>query len=191
MTRALKEWHVVSEAIARGDQVITLRKGGIGEKEFAVAATTFWLYPTWEHQTALEVERAWHGELARSNRERPTGETIPLRCHCSVEGAWEVTDEATLASVAPFHLWTSLYAQERLAWRPTQPLTVLLLRASALVDPFPLPASEAYGGCRSWIDLDVAPDNGLLIPSLTDDAFSLHADRVRHELGAATVAGQT
>ena len=29
VTLALKEWHVVVEAIARGDQVVTLRKGGI------------------------------------------------------------------------------------------------------------------------------------------------------------------
>ena len=49
--RGSPEWHVVVEAIARGDQVLTIRKGGIHEKPFAVAGTQFWLYPTWEHSS--------------------------------------------------------------------------------------------------------------------------------------------
>ena len=53
---ALKEWHVVSEAIARGDQVLTIRKGGIREKEFAVEGAQFWLFPTWEHENAGELQ---------------------------------------------------------------------------------------------------------------------------------------
>lgn len=189
MTLALKEWHVVAEAIARGDQVLTIRKGGIGEKAFAVAGSAFWLYPNWEHQQAAEVKRAWHGELARSNRERPTDGKIPIRCHCTVEAAWEVTEAEPLAALAGWHLWTPAYAESRLKWRPTKPLTVLLLRAAALIEPFPLTPDEAYGGCKSWIELAEEPPADRLIPALTDHAFGLRADAVREALGEPAGVG--
>jgi hypothetical protein len=189
VTLALKEWHVVVEAIARGDQVLTIRKGGIGEKAFAVAGSAFWLYPNWEHQQAPEVKRAWHGELARSNRERPTDGTIPLRCHCTVDAAWEVSDGDQLAALDGWHLWTRAYAESRLKWRPTKPLTVLLLRAAALIDPFPLRADEAYGGCKSWIELLEEPAAEALIPALTDVAFDMRSAAVHEALGAPAVVG--
>ena len=179
---------MVAEAIARGDQVITLRKGGIGEKAFAVDDATFWLYPTWEHQSDAEVKRAWRGELARSNRERRADGRLPIRCRCTVAGAWEVTDGATLDALDDLHLWSRSYVEARLGWRPTKPLTALLLRASALVEPYLLEPAESYGGCRSWIELESTPEAADLIESLTDDAFALHADRVRAVLGAPTLA---
>jgi hypothetical protein len=183
VTLALKEWHVVAEAIARGDQVLTLRKGGIGETEFAVAGSAFWLCPNWEQQPA-EVKRQWHGELARSNRERPTDGTLPVRCHCTVEAAWELTSADQLSALDTWHLWTPAYAESRLEWRPTKPLTVLLLRAAALIEPFPLQPDEAYGGCKSWIELLEEPPTEQLIPALTDTAFDMRSIAVHEALGA-------
>src|SRR5690348_14361772 len=43
---ALKEWAAVIDAMERGRQVITLRKGGIREKAFLVEAANFYLLPT-------------------------------------------------------------------------------------------------------------------------------------------------
>ena len=189
MTLALKEWHVVVEAIARGDQVLTLRKGGIGEKAFAVAGSAFWLYPNWEHQQAAEVKRAWHGELARSNRERPTDGAIPIRCRCTVEAAWELTDGDHVDALDGWHLWTKAYAESRLKWRPTKPLTVLLLRAEALIEPFPLQPDEAYAGCKAWVELAEEPPAGELIPALTETAFEMRSAAVHEALGAPAGVG--
>ena len=49
---ALKEWAVTCQALARGEQVLLLRKGGIHEdsKDFRVIHREFLLYPTYEHQ---------------------------------------------------------------------------------------------------------------------------------------------
>lgn len=185
---ALKEWHVVSEAIARGDQVLTIRKGGIREKEFAVEGAQFWLFPTWEHQNAGELKRAWHGELSRSQREQRSDGRIPVRARCTVVEAWELTDATPLAALDRFHPWTEDYAVQRLRWRPTKPLVVLLLRAEALIEPFVLPPSDAYGGCRSWVDLAEEPPAGELLPSLTDEAFELFAGAVRDALADAGIA---
>jgi hypothetical protein len=180
---ALKEWHVACEAIARGDQVLTLRKGGIREKAFAVRESAFWLFPTWEHQNAEETKRAWRGELTRSQRERRADGRIPLRCRCTVVDAWELDDPERLAGLDELHLWTRAYMERRLGWRPRKPLTVLLLRAAALLDSVLLEPSADYGGCRSWIDLGAEPPTEGLIPSLTDDAFALRERAVRAALG--------
>ena len=182
MTLALKEWHVVAEAIARGDQVITIRKGGIREKDFAVERADPWLYPTWEHETADQVKPAWEDELGRSHAARPADGRIPIRCRCTVVEAWELTESAPLESLSDLHLWTASSVEERLRWRPRKPLRVLLLRASALVEPLLLDPSPAYGGCRSWLELEREPDADLLVPSLTDDAFERAADDVRSRL---------
>lgn len=189
MTLALQEWHVVVEAIARGDQVLTLRNGGIGEKSFAVAGTAFWLYPNWEHQQATEVKRQWHGELARSNRERPTDGHIPIRCRCTVEAAWELTDADQLAALDGWHLWTPAYAESRFTWRATQPLTVLLLKAASLIEMFPLEPDEAYAGCKSWVELAEDPPTHDLIPALTDTAFEMRSVAVHEALGAPAGVG--
>ncbi len=187
MTLALKEWHVAGEAIGRGDQVLTLRKGGIREKAFAIPGSSFWLYPTWEHQRAEDVKRAWHGELARSNRDRRVDARIPVRCHCELVAAWEVADPAVLDEIDRWHLWTPRYIAERLSWRPGRPLTVLLVRASALLEPALLAPADAYEGCRSWVDLEEEPA-GTTFPSLTDEAFAVRQAMIEAALGAPTAA---
>ena len=179
MTLALKEWHVASEAIARGDQVLTIRKGGIREKDFLVEGSSFWLFPTWEHETADQVKPAWRHELARSRAARPADGRVPVRTHCVVEDAWELSDPEPLAALHELHLWTPAYVEERLRWRPRKPLRVLLLRASALVEPVLLEPSPDHAGCRSWLEIDLSAPVGELVPALTDDAFDRFAERVR------------
>ncbi len=182
MTPALKEWHVVAEAIARGDQVITIRKGGIREKDFAVEGTEPWLFPTWAHETADQVKPEWCRALERSQAARPADGRIPVRCRCTVVEAWELTESRPLEALADLHGWTATYVEERLRWRPRKPLRVLLLRAAALASPLHLDPSEAYEGCRSWVKLAREPDPALLVPSLTDEAFEWAADEVRSRL---------
>ncbi|MGI8550821.1 MAG: DUF1802 family protein, partial [Dehalococcoidia bacterium] len=45
---ALKEWAAVIDALQRGEQIVTLRKGGIREKAFLVEGRSFFLLPTFE-----------------------------------------------------------------------------------------------------------------------------------------------
>jgi hypothetical protein len=182
VTHALKEWHVVAEAIARGDQVLTIRKGGIREKDFLVEGTRPWLFPTWEHETADQVKPAWRAALERSRAERPPDGRIPVRCRCTVVEAWELTELEPLEALADLHAWTAAYVEERLRWRPRKPLRVLLLRASALVEAVLLDPAPAYEGCRSWVELESEPDAAGLVPALTDEAFERVAEDVRSRL---------
>jgi len=184
---ALKEWHVVTEAIARGDQVLTIRKGGIREKAFHLRGSSFWLFPSWEHEAPEETKRVWHAELSHSLGARPSAAIVPVRARATVVDAYEVSDPDAVASLDRFHLWTPAYVVERLRWRPTKPLSVLVLRAEAMVEPAELPLLERYGGCRSWVELEADPVDGTLISALTDTAFELFRTGVRDALAECGV----
>lgn len=184
---ALKEWHVVTEAMARGDQVLTIRKGGIREKAFHLEGSSFWLFPSWEHEAPGETKRAWHADLSHSLGARPTDGTVPLRARATVVDAYEISDHAALAALDGFHLWTPAYVEERLKWRPTKPLSVLVLRAEAMVEPLSLPLLPSYGGCTSWVELESSPVGGPLLASLTETAFDLFRTAVREALAQCGV----
>lgn len=193
MALALKEWHVVSEAIARGDQVLTVRKGGIREKAFGVEGGSFWLFPNWEHQAAAAVKPAWHGELARSDAERPAPDVVPLRARCDVVRTWELdagdrsTAERMLTALDRFHLWTTATLVERLVWRPTKPLVVLLVRAFALPEPAAIARTEEHGGCRSWVEVPDDLPAASLLPSLEEEAFARWSGAVERALEEAAL----
>ena len=55
MPIAFKEWSVTVRALAEGEQLVTLRKGGIREdnKHFELEHEQFFLYPTFDHQPAV------------------------------------------------------------------------------------------------------------------------------------------
>src|ERR671929_215941 len=74
MPIAFKEWAVTVRALAEGEQLVTLRKGGIREenKHFEVEYDRFFLYPTFDHQRNDLVRESHHPELRRGAfRDRP------------------------------------------------------------------------------------------------------------------------
>ena len=68
MPIAFKEWAVTVRALAEGEQLITLRKGGIREpgKAFRLAHERFFLYPTFDHQAGDLVRESHQPELRRA-----------------------------------------------------------------------------------------------------------------------------
>ena len=71
MPIALKEWAVTVRALAEGEQLLTLRKGGIREenKHFELDHERFFLYPTFDHQRNNLVRESHHPELRRALEE--------------------------------------------------------------------------------------------------------------------------
>ena len=65
MPIAFKEWAVTVRALAEGEQLLTLRKGGIREpdKHFKLDYERFFLYPTFDHQCADLVRESHRPEL--------------------------------------------------------------------------------------------------------------------------------
>ena len=71
MPVAFKEWAVTVRALAEGEQLLTLRKGGIREenKHFELEHDRFFLYPTFDHQRNNLVRQSHHPELRRALEE--------------------------------------------------------------------------------------------------------------------------
>src|SRR3984957_19043649 len=71
MPIAFKEWAVTVRALAEGEQLITLRKGGIREpgKPIRLAHERFFLYPTFDHQAGDLVRESHQPELRRALEE--------------------------------------------------------------------------------------------------------------------------
>src|ERR1044072_4154050 len=70
MPIALKEWAVTVRALAEGEQLLPLRKGGLGEMRSAdLEHDRFFLYPTFEHQRNDVVRASHQPELRRAIEE--------------------------------------------------------------------------------------------------------------------------
>jgi hypothetical protein len=100
-----------------------------------------------------------------------------------VAGAWTITDRRALDGLAPFHVWTTDYAEKRLAWKRRHPLHVLLLRTYRIPRPVTVRVRDDYLGCRSWLEITRdLPFEGT--PVLSDEEF----DRASEEIAGIAEA---
>lgn len=208
MPIALKEWAVTVRALAEGEQLVTLRKGGIREpnKHFELVGTRFFLYPTFDHQQAGLVRESHIPELKRALEDgvwsppAPTARmmesgvpvaqpvSVRLRAWAEVVASYEVSQADAIDALSPFHVWTPDYAAKRLAWKPRHPLHVLLLRTHRIPRPVTIHVQEDYLGCRSWIEIERELEfEGTAVVS--DEEFAaIHADVDSRLAGAGAIA---
>jgi hypothetical protein len=184
---ALKEWAVTVRALARGQQILLLRKGGIHEsgKDFRVIHPEFLLYPTYEHQRE-DLLKPDHQAALRDLLQHPRSENHIVFSHwANVAEVIEVSRQEKVDDLSPHYIWTNSYAQSRLHWKPMLPLSVLLLRVYELAQPVSLPVEPEYQGCTSWVEVLSRVALGRLRPVLSDDEFQRRADEVKGSLGLA------
>jgi len=174
MPIAFKEWAVTVRALAEGEQLVTLRKGGIREpeKHFKLDYDRFFLYPTFDHQRSDLVRQSHRPELMRAARGRRMGGgraaagcAVPRgRDHAARPGSHprlgrsrpptsRFADRRAVDALSPFYVWTTDYAEKRLAWKRRHPLHVILLRTYRIPRPVTVKVRDEYGGCRSWLEL--------------------------------------
>jgi hypothetical protein len=201
MPIALKEWAVTVRALAEGEQLITLRKGGIREadRHFRLEHERFFLYPTFDHQRNDLVRESHQPELRRALEEgvwndgEPTlqalaadgglqqPDRVRIRAWAEVAGHFTIADPRCVDALSPFYVWTPDYAEKRLSWKPRHPLHVLLLRTYRIPRPVTVKVRDEYLGCRSWLELQrELPFEGT--PVLSDEEF----ERASEEIGAIT-----
>ena len=204
MPIAFKEWSVTVRALAEGEQLVTLRKGGIREAErhFTVQHDRFFLYPTFDHQRNDLVRESHHPELRRALEEGvwpdeeppprallrdggiPQPDRVRIRAWAEVAGSWTVTDRRAVEELSPFYVWTPDYAEKRLNWKRRHPLNVLLLRVHRIPRPVTVRVRDEYHGCRSWLEIDRdLPFEGT--PVMADEEFDRAAAEVRSVCGEA------
>lgn len=178
---ALKEWGAAVHALLDGRQTVLLRKGGIGEKRFAISAPEFVFFPTVEHSHAERVRPEFTDLLERAAGDSTETEVV-LRGGAKIAAAVAVEHPDQLEAIADLHIWTAESVQnDRLDFRPRHRLTVLVVQAKPLAAPVRLPRTPDYAGCRSWVNLPVTPEWG---PPVYDDAsLAAIAQRVRDSVG--------
>ncbi len=197
MPIAFKEWAVTVRALAEGEQLVTLRKGGIREenKHFELEHERFFLYPTFDHQRNDLVRHSHHPELRRALEEGvwpdeepppraliqdggiPQPDRVRIRAWAEVADHFTVTDRRVVDGLSPFYVWTPDYAEKRLNWKRRHPLHVLLLRVHRIPRPVTVRVRDEYHGCRSWVEIDRdLPFEGT--PVMADEEF----DRAREEI---------
>ena len=198
MPIAFKEWAVTVRALAEGEQLVTLRKGGIREpgKHFALDHDRFFLYPTFDHQQNDLVRDSHMPELGRAleegvwNNDEPPArallqdggiaqpDRVRIRAWAEVADHFTITDPRCVDALSPFYVWSTDYAEKRLEWKRRHPLHVLLLRTYRIPRPVTVRVKDEYGGCRSWLELQRdLPFEGT--PVLSDDEFERAADAIR------------
>ena len=188
---ALKEWAITVQALARGEQILLLRKGGIHEssKDFRVLHPEFLLYPTYEHQKAELLQPAYQPALeALLEQPRDPGE-ITFTHFARMEEALELLEQDKVDNLEPHYIWTTAYAQSRLRWKPMLPLSVMLLRVYRLEAPVTVPWLPEYGGCTSWVEDLVEAPLGNMEPVISDEEFRRRVDEIKGSLGLAVAAG--
>ncbi|MFN8175344.1 MAG: DUF1802 family protein [Solirubrobacteraceae bacterium] len=197
MPIAFKEWAVTVRALAEGEQLLTLRKGGIREpdRHFELEHDRFFLYPTFDHQRTDLVRESHRSELVRALEEGvwadgepsphatgpdghlPQPDRVRIRAWAEVAGHWTVTDRRAVDALSPFYVWTPDYAEKRLAWKRRHPLHVVLLRTYRIPRPVTVRVRDEYAGCRSWLELSrELPFEGT--PVLSDDEFERAAEAI-------------
>jgi hypothetical protein len=196
MPIAFKEWAVTVRALAEGEQLLTLRKGGIREenKHFEIEHDQFFLYPTFDHQRTDLVRESHQPELARaleegvwSDGEPPPSaltnggvsqpDRVRIRAWAQVAASYLITDPRTVDALSPYYVWTTDYAEKRLAWKRRHPLHVILLRTYRIPRPVTVKVRDEYDGCRSWLELQRdLPFEGT--PVLSDEEFERAAEEI-------------
>jgi hypothetical protein len=180
-TPALKEWSAVVHALLDGRQRVLLRKGGIGEKRFEVAAHEFMLFPTVAHSHAERVRPEFR-DLLTAGAADSADDRVIVRAAAKVVAALEVNRPENIEAIEDLHIWTvDSVREDRLDFRPKHRLAVLVVQAIPLVEPMELPRTSDYAGCTSWVELPVTPALGAAV----HDEASLRrvAARVRDTVG--------
>ena len=175
LTLALKEWAVVQRSLLEGHQIVLLRKGGLIEDigDFDLRGPQFLLYPTYAHETERDGDlQPCFGQWLREEEDRKTPpDRIRIEAAAEVTDVVRVDDPATLLKLAPQHIWSPQFIQGRYDWEPYKPVFLLLLRAYRLAAPIVLPVLRSYGGCRSWIELDVPISTEGAVPAISDERY--------------------
>ena len=178
---ALKEWSAVVHALLQGRQRVLLRKGGIGEKRFEVAAQEFLLFPTVAHSHAERV-RPEHRDLLDVAASDSADEHLLVRAAAKVVAAVPVNRPDGLGAIEDLHIWTAESVRaDRLDFRPKHKLAVLVVSAIPLIEPVRLTRTPEYAGCTSWVQLPVRPALGA--PVHDDEVLTDVAARVRAAIG--------
>jgi|TARA_B110000196_G_scaffold275160_1_gene252467 hypothetical protein len=191
---AFKEWAVTIEALARGEQIIILRKGGIQEPNlhFQIEHDRFLFFPGYLHQDAELLKLDYRSWLT-NKEDQPDPSEVTFSLYAEVTDVIELgvtasgspeEAEAAAAALEPFHIWAPGFALKRVHWKPLHPLNAIFLRCYSIQEPVTMPVTPQYSGCTSWVDLDSHVSLGEMTPVMQDADYEQRASEIKAALAA-------
>ena len=182
---ALKEWAVLCDAMARGEIVAMVRKGGIREQRagFSVRHDRFLLYPTFFHEKVVELQPRFTSRVTAVAR--PPEGTICVSHVADVAAVWHVRDLDLLRAIEDHHglAWPAVVS--RFEYRNKPEVRVVAVRVSRLRVQHEIPETRRYQGCVSWVELDTPIDPTGATPVMSAADYSTRFTALAHALGAA------
>src|SRR4051812_24521996 len=153
---AFKEWGVVVDALGRGEQIVILRKGGISEGRggFKIEQPQFLLFPTLFHQqreSVIPMAQQRYDQIAPAF---PPADRLRLEYFAEVVLAKKLDSAADAEALHGQHIWRDEVVAERFDWGKEKAIFALAVRVHRLPQAVELPMIPAYGGCKSWIEVD-------------------------------------
>ena len=113
----------------------------------------------------------------RRGTEIPQPDRVRIRAWAEVAAHYTINDRRTVDALSPFYVWTTDYAEKRLAWKRRHPLHVILLRTYRIPRPVTVRVRDDFHG-QSWLEIirDL-PFEGT--PVMADEEFDRAAEAIR------------
>lgn len=181
---ALKEWAVVCDALAGGQQQLLFRKGGIheGPDGFRPEHDEFWLFPTGFHQSTEGIVNDFARRAADILTNPPEAGFIAIQHYARINDVFWIEDESRLAALQAHHILTRDALKQRFHYRRPG-IFVLVVDMYTLTDPIMLPADPRYDGCRSWVQLSRDLPTHSLSRCLDEADFVTNRRKILRSLG--------
>lgn len=182
---ALKEWAVLVDAMARGDIVAMIRKGGIREQRagFSVRHDRFLLYPTYFHEKAAEMAERLVPTLEAAHARRPPQGIVRLEHVADVVAVWPVAELEPLRAIAREHGLNWAAVESRFHYKNRPGVQVVAVRTRRLPTPVEIPEARRYGGCVSWVELDADVNVTGATPVLDEATLRRRVEELAKALG--------
>ena len=94
-----------------------------------------------------------------------------------------VTDRSVLAKLQSYHILTPQEVENRFAQKPAPGVHVALLRVFLLDPPQRVAWQKAFGGCRSWAEMEADFESCSRVSVLSDERFAELESQLRAILG--------
>ena len=185
---AFKEWAITIDALARGEQIIILRKGGIHEPNlhFEIEHNRFLFFPGYLHQNADLLKPRYRPLLGNEQQHDPSRVTLSLYAEVTEVIELELSEaKSATDALEPFHIWAPGYALKRVHWKPLHELNVIILRCYKTEIPTTIPVLPEYSGCTSWVNLESQVPLGKMTPVISDKDFEQQVKEVRSAIASA------
>ena len=181
MRTAFKEWAVIVDALGRGEQIMILRKGGISEGKggFQVEHPEFLLFPTLFHQQRESVLPSAQARFDEMAPHFAPADRLRLEFFAKVV-TWQRVDSLEAAErFRGQHIWRDEVVAQRFDWGRAKNIFAIAVRVFRLPEAMELPMVPAYGGCKSWVELETEVETDGGQPVLSEEQFA-HKRSVFH-----------